>query len=106
MENKQFKEWVLKYDLVWYSDFDSMPFAFQWGVYLEFFDSVGIEIFIHKVCIGSDDWGFCFLIRDDLKEINIYKSLSMGFGTYSGVWYERQEAQQEAIKKAFELLPT
>lgn len=67
--------------------FNQLPPAFQWGVYLEFFDSVGIVIEI---------------------EADRYQNSIMGWKYYisgSSVFYNtRQEAQTEAIKKAFEIL--
>ena len=66
--------------------FNQLPPAFQWGVYLEFFDSVGISI--------SCEFKNEYIIRDDNKGQQWY-----------GIDFEsRQEAQQEAIKKAFERL--
>ena len=100
--NKQFQEWfysISKYSDMIYSDgergeyrtniqyvWDSLPFSCQWGVYLEFFDSVGISI--------SCEFKNEYIIRDDNKGQQWY-----------GIDFEsRQEAQQEAIKKAFERL--
>ena len=103
MKNEQFKEWFLISD---YREiisikmklkigesiteqFYKLPFSMQWGVYLEFFDSVGI--YIDMDCHDTDE-GFYFYIGNHSE--------------YAGLVYPtRQEAQQEAIKKAFELLP-
>lgn len=66
-------------------DFYNLPFGFQWGVYLEFFDSVGIEIYIH--C--SND-------------VTIWKNGNELY--YSSRILTRTEAQKAAIEKAFEIL--
>ena len=76
--NKQFEEWlydqnidVMGYDI---SDmFDGLCFSMQYGVYVDFFDSVGIDL---------DRW--------------VWVAYRTGA--------TRQEAQQEAIKSAFEIL--
>ena len=87
MKNKQFEEWHSnsKYKAV---NFMYLPFAYQWGVYLEFFDSVGIYI-----CSGE------FINEFKIFTNSIVEEQFTNFKS-------RQEAQQEAIKKAFELLPT
>ena len=92
--NKQFKEWLLVYllehhDYMQVSDFNELPFPMQWGVYLEFFDSVGIVIEIkpHYKLKNFDLW---MSNGDMLVKVQRYDT--------------RQEAQQEAIKKAFSIL--
>jgi hypothetical protein len=73
-----------------YTSIELMPWSFRWGVYLEFFDSVGIEI-----SLGLLHWSgkYSWSIYD--RNINVF--FSRQFDT-------RQEAQTEAIKKAFEIL--
>ena len=89
--NKQFEEWLIKSNYVEFKSLDDyelwmfyagdnvcattwneLAWVFKWGVYLEFFDSVGINL---------DDITMQYFID-----------------------YPRQEAQQEAIKKAFSLI--
>ena len=81
--NKQFKEWVI--DTYPAEYFPDVPFAFKWGVYLEFFDSVGIDITVERYV---QDKKFEYRINGELQDLN----------------FTRQEAQKEAIKKAFEIL--
>lgn len=93
--NKQFEEWLTINYPMWLWRIDKIiidetkimvPFSMQWGVYLEFFDSVGISI--------SCEFKNEYIIRDDNKGQQWY-----------GIDFEsRQEAQQEAIKKAFSLI--
>jgi hypothetical protein len=99
--NKQFKEWyrdVFSKEHDIHEDAKSvemMPWPFRWGVYLEFFDSVGIHLDCHafknvnyKICYG-------YQIRYADKGDELHQSN----------WdWTRTEAQQEAIKKAFEIL--
>ena len=66
--------------------FQELPFSMQWGVYLEFFDSVGIYIY-PRVKNYTD-----LHTRLDMVRIFHLKEIT------------RTEAQQEAIKKAFEIL--
>ena len=90
--NKQFEEWLwefIKNDLhnimtTSAEGFNTLPFSMQWGVYLEFFDSVGIRITVQH---GAN--GFYFKTSGKVDK--------HGYTT-------RQEAQQEAIKKAFKIL--
>lgn len=105
--NKQFEEWLIndyerhfnyfegtrgKY-LAGKEDrnsFYNLPFSMQWGIYLEFFDSVGIYIQIHAH--RKEQWFYSMW----KPELFIPQNQ-----TY---WESRTEAQQEAIKKAFEIL--
>ncbi len=105
-ENKQFEEW---YDVAYSSDgvklrydhFEQLPFSMQWGVYLEFFDSVGI-------CIDSVwrfDLGFGFILIDKYgHETHSYYDVKFNSICDAIFWDTRTEAQKEAIKKAFEIL--
>lgn len=92
MKNKQFEGWLTSYELenayinsICATGFDKLPFSMQWGVYLEFFDSVGIHI-DQQVGGPLNDW-FC--------HVN---------GEYNDSHASRHESQQEAIKKAFKIL--
>jgi hypothetical protein len=95
--NKQFEEWFEEhYGHYIYRDegfnteltIDELPPCMQWGAYLEFFDSVGINIgtVYFKVAGGYFEW-----------RIHYHS------GAY-GSEPTRPEAQQAAIKKAFEIL--
>jgi hypothetical protein len=85
--NKQFEEWFETWEKEWMQlalfdndiSFEDWPFQLQWGVYLEFFDSVGIDI------------------------DSLYLDTQLFFEENSPDW-NRLEAQQEAVKKAFEIL--
>ena len=84
--NKQFEEWLKSHAI--YKDFMyKVPFSMQWGVYLEFFDSIGylVEVF-------QSNKTNHFLVYINKVHYPLLRNL------------KRQEAQQEAIKKAFTLL--
>lgn len=98
--NKQFEEWLDKthtkqlymdYNAEFESSqvFDQLPFSMQWGVYLEFFDSVGISIFISGQPWCDEYW---------------YEVNPSNMDCVSEHIKGRQEAQKMAIDKAFELL--
>lgn len=95
MENKQFEEWLKERYKFSIKNFETYPFSMQWGVYLEFFDSVGIELKTPKVYDGSPigyKWGN-WVLRSGSR----HPEYVLTFKT-------RERAQQEAIKKAFEIL--
>ena len=94
--NKQFEEWLNDHEKYrnWLLDhritiknFERIvPLSMQWGVYLEFFDNVGIELILTKDMDGIE-WYVCNgidIITSDHASIT--------------------EVQKEAIKKAFEIL--
>lgn len=105
---EQFKKWVGRVDkggigdyfdcLVmiedepnndWDIDFYNLPFSMQYGVLVDFFDSVGIEIFTYK-----------------LIQINQF-SYKIGTTVYFGRdndFNTRPEARAKAIEKANEIL--
>ena len=114
--NKQFEEYVIdnyngtlvnKCHLALYMDndkslsslvyWDDLPFAFQWGVYLYFFDSVGIEVASNRESYLNND-GFAWDVGQLVEVMNSKVKI------YDGVEGTRPEAQKEAIKKAFEIL--
>ncbi len=104
MKNKQFKEWYNKKMLLGQAQhfYDINAFyrwksSMQWGVYLEFFDSVGIHITIEYMKIGD-----YFKIKIQSKDEVIHYNSADEAGYYTTK--ERQEAQTEAVKKAFEIL--
>jgi len=99
--NKQFEEWLelkaetpymistfledLEINILAPDYFTQLPFSMQWGVYLLFFDTVGIriELFYSRV-VGT--W------TPIINETTYPDRLT------------RTEAQKEAIKKALEIL--
>jgi hypothetical protein len=95
-----FKEWLfnkniladfcVKYQISTVNFYD-LPQSMQWGVYLEFFDEQGIFIEVSKVSLGLDVKVYRIKINSKyVTEITMYNTLA--------------EAQEQAIKKAFELL--
>jgi len=84
--------------------FNGLPFTMQWGVYLEFFDSVGIRICIENFVLEGDP--------DDYPlSACVYKigEDEDGFMTCERLvrwmpYYSRQQAQEESLIKAFEIL--
>lgn len=89
-------EWCTENSIVVIGQFDKLPFSMQWGVYLEFFDSV--DLFVDLKLSGKTgskgDRTLLFnpiiIIKDKVHEVELSKP--------------RKEAQQEAIKQAFEIL--
>lgn len=103
--NKQFEEWLYgkkvsklgNYDriskMVYASPhFNNLPFSMQWGVYLEFFDSVGVIIQMNAGVAKK----FYYTIHN--------RKWAHGTDIESRLYKDRPEAQQEAIKTAFEIL--
>ena len=97
MKNKQFEEWmnITPSDLnAWgyvLAKFYELPFSMQWGVYLEFFDSVEIDIDLMKwISSKKQRWDVNIWHNNDSIEYRLH-------GT-------REEAQKESIKKAFKIL--
>lgn len=102
--NKQFEEWLdNKYgiflaniypNMAGLTCFNTLEHSFKWGVYLEFFDSVDLVIEIQT------EVGY--------SEFSRAGDLYLGFVNWDGLdnngFDTRQEAQKEAIKKAFEIL--
>lgn len=70
--------------------FYSMPFAMKWGVYLEFFDSIG-DFYI-SIQVTSDNYFSVYIDKSGSHIMSEYM-------IYPG----RQQAQTEAIKKAKEI---
>lgn len=78
-------DYYASYDV--YDLFYNIPQSMQYGVYVDFFDSVGIELIIWKEGIYFDVELFCGMKNEWIQSC----------GT-------RQEARTEAVKKANELL--
>lgn len=73
--------------------FYDIDFSLQWGVYLEFFDSIGIYINVFYV-FGYNEDNFNYEISlksDELYSVNQDDDHNI---------YTREEAQTKAIKKA------
>lgn len=71
-----------------WADFDELPFEMQIGVYLAYYDSLGIKILIDY---GNDIlWHYVIDIND--------------FGEGCGDFNTRNEAYKEALKKADDLI--
>jgi len=102
--NKKFEEWLYKSRIMIRTGFTTessvfvslidlfkeLPFSMQWGVYLEFFDSVGICVNVWNAAPIIDNmWMYSVCGKE---------------GTFAVYSETRQQAQQEAIKKAFEIL--
>ena len=99
--NKQFEEYIYgKYDLCisnrYFNSeelFKQLPTSMQWGVYLEFFDSVGINPYLNPCgCHKPAVYNPCIVSNS----LEVFEDL--------GEFESLTEAQQAAIKKAFELL--
>lgn len=86
--NRTGKELVYAINDVYGCDFYKMILSMQYGVYVDFFDSVGLNILI------TVEFDFGYIITENrYEEVEEVKK-----------WYDtRQESQLEAIKKANEL---
>lgn len=89
----QFEKW---YSFNVYSDthhilglneFYNLPFSMQWGVYLEFFDSVGVYIDIQF-----------YAVNNFICKVNTLDGLY-----YQDLYNNRQQAQQKAIEQSNEI---
>ena len=93
-----FEKWMI--DNYWtfmdVSKFWQIPFSMQYGVYVDFFDSVDIEVsaFVYTVRINNKkDWSYQIMDSTHVqREIGFERSLN-----------SRAEARTEAIKKANEI---
>ena len=88
-----FEEWYIKesyteemYSLTLVEYFYVMPEAFQWGVYVDFFDSLGIEIDIFR---GDSSMMWRVMIGYEIDEQGLNS---------------RQEARTKALEKAQEVV--
>ena len=68
--------------------FETFPDSMKWGVYVDFFDSIGFNVGINKYGL-SDDFMW-FVVKDDLV-----------FREFSNT---REEARTAAIEKANEIV--
>ena len=96
-DNKQFGKWFwLRYSNLFGHQTHKIlndllvpdKWAFLWGVYLEFFDSVGIYIDMNWSQFMNKPLQFSSFVNHNLV----------------GYYLTRQEAQEAAIDKAFEIL--
>lgn len=95
--NKQFEEWYKNNMGIFAPSigrFKVMDFSLKWGVYLDFFDTVGIIIEVEPNVSGAQIFIWLFD-----KENNCFEKIHS-----QGVEGVRTEAQKEAVKKAFEIL--
>ena len=101
--NEQFKKWYREYYLNPKSQdaeftekimqdffFDEIPFSMQWGVYLQFFDSINIKIEIFNDVKSSHSSYWIALINDE--------------HAYKGYKDSRELAEQAAVNKAFKMI--
>ncbi len=88
-----FEKWYCTHDgiimkcgisIVLFTNFEMLPKSMQWGVYVDFFDSVGI----------------CIYIRSYNKQ-SIWRGHMQGRKTYKQK--TRQEAREKALEKAIDL---
>jgi len=106
-KNKQFEEWLCNnYTPLWRSyinDEIEIPPAQMWGVYLEFFDSVGICIDIQPL-IEYDHEKYTKVLWFTIHIAHLGYLDNSITGGNEPEYKSRQEAQTEAVKKAFEIL--
>lgn len=82
----EYNETDLLMDLVFYKQ----PLSMQWGVYQDFFNSVGVDIGCYKGETPHSIKKYVYLI--EFKE-----------DIYEGVQNTKQEAREAAIKKSVEI---
>ena len=97
--NKDFDEWYSNYDgiikmntvnIVLYSEFYVLPKSMQWGVYVDFFDSVKIQI-----SLSFRNW-------EKLWQFEINISNNEPNYRHFGIT-TRKEAREKALEKAIEI---
>ena len=89
---EDFEKWLYDNDILmgWYSLTESM----QYGVYVDWFDSVGIDVELRSPIIGYTDFEL---------EYRFYISRK-GFDSFCSIYYKtRPEARTKAIDKANEI---
>lgn len=84
------KEYGEDYHIFYACSWEEIPFSFQWGVYVDFFDANGILIEDLSNWDGEEKY-FDWCIRTD----KLYES--------EMDWYNRQEARKAALEKAIEI---
>ena len=84
-----FNEWIIdNCDVKFLEKFYYLPLSMQFGVYVDFFDSVGLNILLTV----EFDWGYV-ITEHKYQEIEEVKK-----------WYDtRDEARTESLKKAIEI---
>ena len=105
--NKHFKKWLWetdkydcrRYNLELIKGFDQLKPEMQWGVYLAYFDSVGIIIDLQPVMAYNSE----VYTKIDYYLLQVIK-LGIDSGEESLTYDTRKEAQKEAIDKAFKIL--
>ena len=98
----QFEKWILRDPLSdWFKyddeicyaglgliEFHDLPNSMQWGVYQDWADSLGYELYVEKISPVEFDWCVDSLLRN----------------IYDGRCKTRQEARTAAIEKLNELI--
>lgn len=93
---EQFEKWLINYLIKEVNGYDIiifelLPFSMQWGVYLEYYDSVGVTITVDYDVNNREPFYYWIAINMETK--------------YSGGdGLSRQEAQTEVLKKADEIV--
>lgn len=91
LEKRMYSENAVVYGL---SYFYLVPFSMQWGIYQDFFESVGIDLDTYVVYKGEDYKGYSFNMMYE-KGLNNYDAQSFS--------NDRPEARKQAIIKANDL---
>ena len=76
-------------------DFEELPKSMQYGVYVDFFDSVGLELVVHRSKTKYVSSVY-YLIKPHLQEDEEVKCNKKGYS-------DRQQAREQAILKANEI---
>ena len=77
-----------------YTWFMELPQSMQYGVYVDFFDSVGVDLRVDKIFFDEHEWFCCIINRVFINTDN---------GLPINHFNTRQEARTEAITKANEI---
>jgi len=92
---QQFEKWLEKNFNNHYGDFNSLDFRFQIGVYLAYYDSLGIYINVisdfEHICLETFNYEIIF--KNHVNEIECNQGIKT-----------RNEAYKEAFKKADEII--
>lgn len=106
---EDFKEDALKkakpyFFIPYYENFIAMPFSMQYGVYVDFFDNVGIIVDVQPVLDYNDKcYTKIYSVISNVTELNHEYNEIDGKSEYNREPSDhktRQEAREQAIKKA------
>lgn len=95
IENRSFDVWTTNNDKYNIDDFFCLNFSMQYGVLIDFFDSVGLEIQIYVGQFG----GWDIVIYNESDNKYVHKKDSLNDNTVE----TRQEAREQSIIKANEI---